>query len=271
VKIVERHDFGKVRGWEFGWSPVGRPMMTAICYRVGSVMIDTGPSHNRQEVLAMARSEGIRQILLTHYHEDHSGNAAAISSELDVKVYGHPLTREKLSSPYKIFPYQKLMWGPAAPVEVEVLKGDFRDNGLTFEPIHTPGHSKDHLSYFVASEGWLFSGDLYLSSRIKYFRADESIVDQIRSLKLVMGLDFDALFCAHHPRPSKGKTFIAAKLQYLEDLYGAVAKLSSKGLNASQIMRALELKEDRKIKWLCFGNVSMKNIVRSVIKATENP
>lgn len=267
VRIVKRHDFRGVVGWEFGWSPVGRPMMTSICYRVGSLLIDTGPSHNRREALAMARREGVKHILLTHYHEDHSGNAAALRADLKIKVYGHAMTAQKLSRPYKIFPYQMLMWGPTTPVPVEVLNGAFDSGDLSFEPIYTPGHSKDHLSYFVKSEGWLFSGDLYLSSQVKYFRADERIEDQISSLRLVMGLDFDALFCAHHPRPSRGKTCIAAKLQYLEDLYGQVALLAAKGMDASGIMKSLHLKEDRKIKWLCFGNVSMKNLVRSVIRA----
>lgn len=269
MKILERHDFGGVVGWEFGWSPVGRPMMTALCYAVQDTLIDTGPFHNRKEVLEMARRYSPGKVLLTHYHEDHSGNAAAIRADLGIKVYGHALTAQKLSRPYKIFPYQHLMWGPTTPLPVVTLDGPLEEGKLRFEPIHTPGHSKDHLCYLVADEGWLFSGDLYLSSQIKYFRADERIDDQIRSLRLVMKLDFDSLFCAHHPRPTKGKTFIAAKLQYLEDLYGAVAALARKGLDASAIMRELKLMEDRRIKWLCFGNVSMKNLVRSVISAEK--
>jgi glyoxylase-like metal-dependent hydrolase (beta-lactamase superfamily II) len=244
-------------------------MMTALCYVLNKTLIDTGPSHNRKEVLDMVRRHAPGQVLLTHYHEDHSGNAAAIRESLGIKVYGHALTAQKLSSRYKIFPYQHLMWGPTTPLPIEPLEGDIEDGNLKFEAIHTPGHSKDHLCYLVASEGWLFSGDLYLSSQIKYFRADERIEDQLRSLRLVMKLDFDALFCAHHPRAAKGKTFIAAKLQYLEDLYGSVAELAKKGLDASAIMRELKLREDRKIKWLCFGNVSMKNLVNSVIKAEQ--
>lgn len=267
MKIIRKHEFGKVRGWEFGWSPVGRPLMTVICYRVGGVLIDTALSHMRASVLKMVKEEGIKTVLLTHCHEDHSGNAAAINAELGIPIYGGKLTAEKLARPFPIFPYQRLIWGAADPVEVHVLENPWVESGFRFVPIPTPGHSKGHVAWLVPEEGWLFSGDLYLSHRIKYFRADENIRLQIDSLKKVLKLDFDALFCAHHPKPANGKEFIRLKLQYLEDIYGKTAELASRGMDSAAIMKALHLKEDWKIKLLCYGNVSMENIVRSSLKS----
>lgn len=83
----------------------------------------------------------------------------------------------------------------------------YSQKGFSFLPIHTPGHSKDHTVFLEPQQGWLFSGDLYLGGRIKYFRVDEN-----------------------------------------------------------RIMKQLKLKEVLSIKLMCFGNVSMKNMVRSVIK-----
>jgi len=40
-------------------------------------------------------------------------------------------------------------------------------------PVHTPGHAKDHTIYFLQDAGVLFSGDLYLADKIKFFRSDE--------------------------------------------------------------------------------------------------
>jgi len=269
MKIARKHEFGKVRGWEFGWSPVGRPLMTVICYRVGTVLIDTALSHMRPSVLRMVRDEGIKTVLLTHCHEDHSGNAAAIKAEWGIPIYGGKLTAEKLARPSRIFPYQHLIWGAADPLEVHVLEDAWEESGFRFVPIHTPGHSKGHMAYLVPEEGWLFSGDLYLSHRVKYFRADENIRQQIDSLKKVLMLDFDALYCAHHPKPANGKEFIRQKLQYLEDIYGKTAELASKGMDSTAIMKALHLREDWKIKLLCYGNVSMENIVRSALSSQE--
>jgi len=74
-------------------------------------MIDTGQSHMAKEVLNIARQSGLKQVFLTHHHEDHSGNAAIIQKTLDANVYGHGLTAEKLKAPYPILPYQKYVWG----------------------------------------------------------------------------------------------------------------------------------------------------------------
>ena len=271
MRILKRHDFGEVQGWELGWSPMGRPLMTTICYRAGPVLIDTGLAHMRGAVLEMVAQEhdNIQAVRLTHYHEDHSGNAAAIKSRFHIPVYGSMETASKLARPYRIFPYQHLMWGAADPVAIDFLPDRLESNGISFEPVHTPGHSKDHTVYLVPERGWLFSGDLYLSHQIKFFRADERIEDQIRSLKKVLALDFDALFCGHHPQHEKGKDYITRKLQYLEDIYGSVAEQAAKGMNAPEVMKALRLKEAKMVKWICFGNVSMENMVRSVMRSLE--
>lgn len=269
MRILKKHDFGEVQGWELGWSPVGRPLMTTICYLAGSVLIDTGLPHMRSAVIEMVAHERISVVLLTHYHEDHSGNAAAIKSRFNIPVHGSPETVRKLSRPYRIFPYQRLIWGTADPLDVDPLPDTLEQKGMRFEPVDTPGHSRDHTAYLVPDRGWLFSGDLYLSHHIKYFRADEHIGDQIRSLKKVRELEFDALFCGHHPQPENGKDFINRKLQYMEDFYGSVAELAAKGMKTSEVMKTLRLKEAKMIKWICFGNVSMKNMVRSVMQSLE--
>ncbi len=266
MRFFKKHDFGEVCGWEVGCSPVGHPLMTTIFYRAGSVLIDTGPSRMRPEVMGVVPQHSVDAVLLTHYHEDHSGNAAAVKTRFNIPVYGSAQTAEKLSRPYKIFPYQHFIWGATKPLKVDVIPDVLKTKHLSFLSIPTPGHSKDHVAFHVPERGWLFSGDLFLSRRIKYFRADEKILDQIDSLKKILALEFDALFCGHHPQPENGKAQIAAKLQYLEDFYGKVSTHADKGMDEAMIMKTLGLKEQTLVKMICFGNVSMKNMVRSVIR-----
>ena len=266
MRIYKHKPFGPVNAFELGWSPVGRPIMTVHLYIIGRVMIDTGLRHMRGAACAVARRHGVRAVLLTHYHEDHSGNAAAIKERLDIPVYASPLTCRKMEHPTRIFPYQHLMWGTADPLTPAPLPEVFNENGFSFVPIHTPGHSKDHTVFLEPREGWLFSGDLYLSDRIKYFRADENIADQIKSLRRVLAYDFNTLFCAHRPEIVNGRQSLTRKLDYLENFYGSVAQLAGQGMDQDRIMRQLRLKEVLSIKLMCFGNVSMKNMVRSVIK-----
>ena len=269
MRILRHRDFNGIDGWELGWSPAGRPLMTVHVFVVNDVMIDTGLRHMRPEVLAMAREKKVGHILLTHHHEDHAGNAAAIAAQQGATVYGHPLTAEKMAVPGRIYPYQRLIWGRSDPVVVRPLADVFETNGCRLAPVHTPGHSRDHLCYHDRQNGRLFSGDLFLGERIKYFRADERINEQIASLKKVLRLDFEALLCAHHPVMKNGRRALAAKLDFLEDFYGRVALLARQGLKADTIMARLGLEEQRLIKWLCFGNVSLKNMVRSVIRSLD--
>ena len=254
---------------KLGWSPVGRPLMTVNCYIAGNVLIDTGQSHMQEAVMSLVGDHHVAAVLLTHHHEDHSGNIAAIKAAYNLPIMGHPLTAMKMRVPYKIFPYQHLMWGTTTPVSLDPFPKVFELKNLSFTAIHTPGHSKDHTVFLETRHGWLFSGDLYLGDQIKYFRADEKIDDQIRSLKHILTVDFGALFCAHRPRPENGKRHLQLKLQYLEDFFGSVSLLADQGMPPAAIMRELKLKEDWLIKLICFGNVSMKNMVRSVMAASE--
>ena len=136
-------------------------------------------------------------------------------------------------------------------------------NRYNLVPVHTPGHSKDHMVFFEEANGWLFSGDLYLGQRIRYFRTDEKIFDQIESLKNILKLDFDALFCAHNPCPQNGKSKLKQKLQYLEDIVGQVQKLKENGFSKKAVFNRLDPKTDRSIKLMTMGNVSFANMLAS--------
>jgi glyoxylase-like metal-dependent hydrolase (beta-lactamase superfamily II) len=266
MKICRKMNYGPVTAYQLGYSPIGPPLMSVHMYVVDTVMIDTAQRHMRSEVIGMLKNHAaIERILLTHYHEDHSGNAAEIHRTFSAEVLGHPLTAEKMIGSLNILPYQHLVWGKAGQVAVTPLSGCIDTGIYRFMPVHTPGHSKDHTVYLETRNGWLFSGDLYLGDRIKFFRSDEKYSDQMDSLKTVLTLDFDMLFCGHHPIPKGGKVRLAAKLAFLEDFYGQVTDLNRKGLSESEIIARLDLKQDRLVKWVTLGNASFGNMVRSIL------
>jgi glyoxylase-like metal-dependent hydrolase (beta-lactamase superfamily II) len=270
MRYIRTHQFDDgILGVNLGWSLAGPPLMKVYCYIIDRIMIDTGQSHMAQEVADIARENKVKRVFLTHHHEDHSGNAAALRKALSLEVYGHALTAAKLSKPYAILPYQKYLWGRTTPVQVNgfLQENDMPSNGMV--PIHTPGHAKDHTVFLLADKGVLFSGDLYLGDRIRYFRSDEDIGAQIESLKIVADLDFDMLLCAHNPRMTNGRDHIRSKLGFLENFYGNIIDLWKEGFSEKQIFNRLKLKEASLIKYFCFGNVSMINGVRSAIRHHE--
>lgn len=270
MHVIRENRFGDIRAFQFGFGPVGPPIMSVHIYWLDGVLIDTAQSHMQKQVLAALDHRKPERVLLTHHHEDHSGNAAAISRRFGVPVFGHGLTREKMSRSFAIRPYQHLIWGAARPLLVTSLDGAIETRRFRLEPIHTPGHSKDHTVYLETQNGWLFSGDLYLGDRIKFFRSDERIDETIDSLKRVLAHDFASLFCGHRPCPENGKARLQRKLSFLESFCGRVQMLCRQGYPEKAIVRMLDDRQDLRVKWLTLGNASKANMIRSAIRAAAS-
>jgi len=269
MNIVKREIFGQVEAFQLGFGPLGPPLMSVYMYRVDGHLIDTGQRHMQSAVAGLLSGKKVEGVLLTHHHEDHSGNAAAIKRIYGLTVTAHPQTARLMKSGFRIRPYQFYVWGKAEPTEVVPFGGFYETERFKFIPIHTPGHCSDHTVYLEESEGWLFSGDLYLGDKIKYFRADERLDQQIESLKKVLQFDFESLFCAHRPCPRSGKAHLKNKLSFLEDFYGNVMTLARNGYSDRVIIRRFSSGQDRMVKWVTLGNVSFAHMVRSALKAFQ--
>ena len=266
MNLVKKTVLGKVEAIRLGFGPIGPPLMSVFLYVVDGLVIDTGQRNMQKVVVELLNEKKLDQILLTHHHEDHSGNAFVLGKRHQISVTGHPLTAEKMRSGYNILPYQRYVWGKADAVKAIPFKEIIETDNFQFKPIHTPGHSKDHTVYLEEKNGWLFSGDLYLADRIKYFRSDERLNDQIASLKNILEFDYEVLFCGHNPCLENGKARLKNKLQFLEDLYGKIHLQIQKGFSEREVIKNLDPKNDRLVKWITMGNVSFANMVRSAIK-----
>lgn len=269
MEVVNIQRFGRVEAFELGYGFWRQPVMNVYFFLVDGVLIDTAQSLMRRPFLEIIRERKINQVVLTHFHEDHSGNAASVQKAKHVPVFGHPETVRNMKRGFRILPYQYFMWGPSKRMDMKILPSVIESDSLSLLPVHTPGHSIDHTSYLEKNEGWLFSGDLYLASRIKYFRADERIGDTICSLKKVLALDFQTLFCAHNPERADGKEKIREKLEFLENFYGEVAALNERGFKEKEIVKELPCKEVNLVKIFTMGNVSLAHMVRSAIDSIE--
>jgi glyoxylase-like metal-dependent hydrolase (beta-lactamase superfamily II) len=270
MKRINFKRYGSIEAFELGYGILHPPVMNVHFFLVDEVCIDTAQFLMRKHVLEIVRERKINQVLLTHFHEDHSGNAAAIQKEKHVPVYGHPETVKKMECGFSIRPYQYYLWGPSGRLSMDILPPLVESTRISLLPIHTPGHSPDHTAYLEKNEGWLFSGDLYLSSRIRYFRADETMDDTIRSLRNVLSLDFQDLFCAHNPILADGKKRIREKLKFLENFSGEVARLHDQGFDEKEIVDRLPHTEVVLVKLFTMGNVSLANMVRATLRARES-
>jgi glyoxylase-like metal-dependent hydrolase (beta-lactamase superfamily II) len=244
--------------------------MTVYCWLFDNVLVDTGLGHMRNDVVAALDHERIDTILLTPSHEDHSGNAAALGRRHQAPVYAHPHTVRRVSRRFSMLPYRHLVWGQIQPLEALPLPDSVTSSHSRFVPIPTPGHSIDHMSFWVEEQGALFSGDLYLGDRIKYFRENEDIGQELASLRRVLALDVGMLLCGHRPHPTGGRERLARKLAFLEEFVGEVGRLQARGLDAEAIIKKAGWREARLVKWFTFGDASLVNMVRSAMRSLAN-
>jgi len=112
-------------------------------YLVGTgevTVIDPGPDDLRHlsAILSALQGERVDRILLTHAHPDHAPAAVPLGRQT-----GAPILAFSADHPLR---------------DGEVLSG-----GARLEVIHTPGHTSDHLCFFLQAEQALFSGDLVMS------------------------------------------------------------------------------------------------------------
>jgi len=105
-------------------------------------------------------------ILCTHGHVDHVAGAGPLSDAVGAPVYIHQSDAGALASPRTRL--VGLAGGVMAtrPRQVQYLDGGDRVevSDLTLEVLHTPGHSRGGLSFYLP--GYLFCGDLIFRGSI---------------------------------------------------------------------------------------------------------
>ncbi len=267
MKLIQPIGIDPVKGYRFGKSRRGTPRMCSQLYLIDGLLIDTGHVHMRSDILDILSNHRIDQIVLTHHHEDHSGNINHVIRQHDAPAFASAQTIELMKDPPKISFAQHLSWGKYEPSDqLKPISKRVETDHYSFDVIPVPGHATDMIALHEPDEGWLFAGDLYVYHRIKYFMTPESMAEQINSLRRVIALNFEYLFCGHHPKHERGKEKLQKKLQFLEDFYGQVKHHYEQGLSARAIMKEIQLKESWSSYILTGGTITAINMVESVIR-----
>jgi hydroxyacylglutathione hydrolase len=134
-----------------------------------AIVVD--PGEEAPKLLAALESLGIDTvdaILVTHTHFDHIGAVAALAHATGAPVYCPELERDVLAN---INQYVPSDWGfgPFESYEADhtVAGGETLElAGMSIEVIFTPGHSAGHVTYAIADEDALFSGDVLFQGSV---------------------------------------------------------------------------------------------------------
>jgi glyoxylase-like metal-dependent hydrolase (beta-lactamase superfamily II) len=238
---------------------------SCILYRVGDTLIDTGPPNQWRSVRRFVEERAVRQVVVTHHHEDHSGNGHRLQKSLGASVLAPRRALALLAGSYRLRLYQRVIWGSPGRYEAQPVPDDVLcDGGRRLRPVSTPGHSEDMTCYLEPDRGWLFSGDLYIASRPRYLRNDEDLEAYLRSLRAVLALDFGTLFCSHRGVIPDGPRAVRAKLDFLESLRAEARGLKAAGRSTREITEALLGREDLTT-WITAHHLSKRNLIRACL------
>lgn len=266
--MVEVHQHEDVLCLEGVVKRAGRE--SGICvYVADGMMIDTGPQSLATDLIDCFSQASFDAVVLTHSHEDHSGNAAWIASTKGVPIFIHEKGVAQCLQPADYPLYRQLVWGVREPFAAQPLGETVHSRSIDWEVIHTPGHAHDHVAFFDKQTGRLFSGDLFLGTKTKVILQDESIPLLIQSLRQVLTRDFGAMFCAHAGYIAEGKALLSRKLDDLLHLQGEIVHLHQQGLTAAEIHSKLFAKTSPIIA-LSEGEFDSRHIVTSVLSDQGN-
>lgn len=241
--------------------------LNVYSYIVDGVCIDTGAHSLNKLFRPFYDAQKFDQVVLTHHHEDHSGNAAYLQNR-GIPIYMAEKLLESCSKKPTYPLYRKVFWGARKPFHAQPLQATFESQHATWDVIETPGHAMDHVSFLNRETGQLYTGDLYVSSRTKVVLQEESIPVIIASLEKVLTYDFEDVFCCHAGMLKNGREALRSKRDYLIELENKVIDFSKQGYLPAQIHEKLFPKK-YPITKVSGGEWNSMHIVTSILKESK--
>jgi glyoxylase-like metal-dependent hydrolase (beta-lactamase superfamily II) len=187
-------------------------------------LVDAGTRWSAKRILEalgeLGRSPAdLERILITHYHFDHWGSLAKLLKRTPAEVCVHSLDAPYLSghagppvATPRLRPFRALarllsrFFAPPVPVSRTFEGGEVLPVLGGLHVVHTPGHTRGHVAYYLPELRVLLSGDAVQLNRQGHLIPPTVFEDRdeaIRSLGRMAELDFEVLAPSHFP-PLRG-------------------------------------------------------------------
>jgi glyoxylase-like metal-dependent hydrolase (beta-lactamase superfamily II) len=160
------------------------------------ILID--PASDRDRLKRLREDEGIREVWLSHWHEDHfmhldlfddlpllmSEQDAPQISDIELFLDGYGIEKEDYRQAWREIAATQFHFRPRKPARFLQGGQQIRLGEVTADIIPTPGHTPGHLCFFFQEPGVLFLGDYDLTPFGPWYGdRDSSIQDTIASIE----------------------------------------------------------------------------------------
>jgi glyoxylase-like metal-dependent hydrolase (beta-lactamase superfamily II) len=217
----------------------------------GFILIDTGV--NTSEAFSSLRRKlddigldfhAITQVVITHFHSDHCGQAARIhdlggaqiamgdierttwegsqaglDNQCEEQFLHHGLPPEQAKEHVDVLPYLKSLTTPF-DIDLRVDHGHMMvAKRRRLEAFVTPGHTPGHVCLFLPEEKIMFSGDHILQKitpniSLHPYSGPDPLGDYLQSLRATLALGAARLLPSHGPMVEDPEARIYALLQH---------------------------------------------------------
>lgn len=244
--MIQVEQFGPVIAIRMARRFLGKPLYWTAAYWVDGLLIDTGPAATARELVHVLDQVHVEQVVISHGHEDHIGGLAALRRRHPkVPIYASLRTLELIEEPERLNMqlYRRLVWGVPAPVDnvipLEEVQDVVRTPRYTLRAVETPGHSRDHVSYFEPHQRWAFTGDAFIGGCDRTWAREYDLFGIIGSLQTLVSLQPERLFPGSGNVRRSPVIDLLAKVNYLTETAREVARLEAGGLRPEAIAAQL--------------------------------
>jgi len=198
-------------------------------------VIDPGPADQQHidAILHATTGETITHILVTHRHIDHSPGCELLQARCDATTWAFKAPPPSSENGFGLD-------NRFEPDQI-VADGDLISAGeWQLECLFTPGHSSDHVSFYLASENALFCGDVVMGwSTTIVSPPDGSMSDYMSSLERLRART-DSIYYPTHGAPVRDpQSYVNQLYQHRVERENQVFSCISEGANTLDTMLPL--------------------------------
>lgn len=250
-------DHGEVREFELSTRLSRAVGIKVSVFAIRGTLIDCGFWRARGEFTRVLDSGAVSRAILTHWHEDHSGNISILARR-GIPTSIAAATRALLPKTVSLPIYRSAIWGAPPPTALPPEASD-----LDLEIIPTPGHSEDHVAVWDPGSETVFGGDLFLGVKASTVHSYEDPYATLASVRRVRALNPKRYFDAHRGPIRDPVNALDAKAHWLESTIGEIESGLDRG-DADPVIRDRVLGREGAATWVAIGEMSKLNFVRAV-------